>query len=90
MIAIVITRHQRVSKKKIYFSNVEQTLLHQKFRFCSVVYYEKQFSKNMFMSIRPIPVQTKVQLKILQLLVVVFDMKRLHLAIHIIFFISCV
>ena len=55
-----------------------------------MVYNEKQFSKNMFMSIRPIPVQTKVQFKVLGLLVVVFDMRRLHLAIHMIFFISCV
>ena len=36
-------------------------------------YIQKQLLKNIFMSKGPIPVQTKVQFKILQLFVVTFD-----------------
>ena len=37
------------------------------------VHIQKQFSNNIYMSIRLIPVQTKVQFKILQLFVVAVD-----------------
>ena len=59
------------------------TLRRQNYRFCHFcsgsVYIEKEFSKNIFMSMIPIPVQTKLHFKILELFGVTFDVRYLPL-----------
>ena len=86
MIAYLITRHQRVFQTKKKLPNVERevTLKIRFCHFCSGSAIQKQFSNNIFISIRPIPVQTKVHFKSLQLFIVTFDMRFLHRAIHVV------
>ena len=71
---IFLTGHQKVFLNKIYLSNKTSKIAFLSILFRSVCL--KQVSKNIFMSVRPIVVQTKVHFKILKLLVVTFDMGR--------------
>ena len=68
---------------------LNMTLLHQKYRYRHVCYgsvYQKAiFEKYIFMSIRLIPVQTNVHFKIVQLIVVMFDISCLRRAIHVVY-----
>ena len=76
---ILLTGHQKVFLNKIYLSNTKHDVKTSKVAFLSILsrkYMSKQFSKNIFMSVRPIVVQTKLHFKILKLLVVTFDMGR--------------
>ena len=52
--------------------------------FVPEVYIQKQFSKNMFMSIIPVHLKKNVHFKGLQLFVVTFDMSCLRRAIHVV------
>ena len=75
----LMTRHQRVLQKKIYSSTVKHDVTTSKLPFFCHFWprgvYLKQFLKTIFMSIRPIPVPTRVLLEILQLSCVMFDIR---------------
>ena len=76
---VLLTGHQKIILNKIYLSNTKHDVKTSKKRFCQFCSGSvclKQFSKNIFMSVRPIVVQTKVHFKSLKLLVVTFDMGR--------------
>ena len=64
---ILLTGHQKVFLNKIYLSNAKHDVKTSKITFLTMLsrkYMSKNFSKNIFMSVKPIVVQTKVHFKI--------------------------
>ena len=62
---MVTTKYQSAFQKKTYLPNVEYDVTTSKnnvfVTFVPEVHIQKQFSKNIFMSIRPLHIQAKVQ-----------------------------
>ena len=79
-----------IAEGNLFANMLNMVLRRQKIRFCHFCYgsdIKKQFSKNIFMSILPIPVQTKVHFKILQFFFYCFfsfDMSFLRRALHVV------
>ena len=62
----------------MYLLDIECDVTTSKYRFCNFCpggACLKQFSENIFISVRPIRIQTKVHFKSAQFLVVMFEMK---------------
>ena len=72
---LILIQHVQPISKKFYLSNVEDNVSNSNNIF-SVPYVPGVYpsSKTIFMSVRPIQVQTQVHFKILQFLVIAFDM----------------